>query len=238
LNDSRSGITTILLICRTGKSRQVYQEELDFPGVSLVCVQALIEFFRPGVYCPLNGILVDMPTYMCSSDEEKRLLTDLVGHYPALRLKCNESTGEIRTLPFGAAYPGNHPPAVFVQKYCVSFAQRRIRTGERSQLHLPALLNISPPVGPLSAVRTVTANVSCGGCFLISFDPMIIGERGLLVLQELKDNTPIPMEICWIRPWGDHHSLPGMGVRFIDLTALQKAELSHLGGRNFMSDGE
>ncbi|NTW99913.1 MAG: PilZ domain-containing protein [Geobacteraceae bacterium] len=236
MDDNLSGATTILLVCRDGKSRQVYQEELVIPGVSLVCVQTLTEFFCPGVYCPLNGILVDMPTYMCSSEEEKRLLTDLVGHFPALRLKCNESTGEIRTLPFGTAYPGNNPPADFVQKYCVSFAQRRIRAGERSQQHLPALLNLSPPVEILSGVRTVTANISCGGCFLISYEPWIIGNHGWVTFPDLKDTAPIPVEICWIRSWGEYRSLPGMGVRFIDLTESQKGELIRLGGRGYMSD--
>ena len=236
MNDNRSGEIHVLLVCRHGKSRQVYQAELDAPGVLLVCVQSLMDFFCRGVYCPLHGILVDMPTYMCSSEEEKRLLTDLVGHFPALRLKCNESTGEIRTLPFGTAYPENNPPAVFVQKYCISFPPRRIRSGERSYQHLHALLTISPPVGNLSAVRAVTANISCGGCFLISYEPWIVGDRGWLTLPELKDNAPISVEICWIRPWGEGRSLPGMGVRFIDCTELQKAELSREGGRNFMLD--
>jgi hypothetical protein len=236
LSDNLSGVAAVLLVCRAGKSRQVYQAELDVPGVSLVCVQVLSEFFSRGVYCPLNGIFVDMPTYMCSSEEEKRLLTDLVGHFPSLRLKCNESTGEIRTLPFGAAYPGNYAPAVFVQKYCESYPQRRIRTGERSHQHLSALLNISPPVDHISGVRTVTANISGGGCFLISYEPWIIGDRGWITLPELKDTSPIPVETCWVRPWGEHRSLPGMGVRFISLTESQKDELGRLGGRDYMPD--
>lgn len=238
MSDNRSGKTTVLLICREGKSRQGYQAELDLPGVSLVCVKALSEFFCRGVYCPLNGILVDMPTYMCSSEEERRVLTDIVGHFPALRLKCNEKTGEIRTLPFGAAYPGHNPPAVFVQKFCESFAPRRIRSSERSQLNLPALLSKSPLVGDLSSARSVTANISCGGCFLVSFEPWNAGDRGWLTLPGLKDSAPIPVEICWVLPWGEGRALPGMGVRFIDLTESQKAELTRLGGRDYMLENQ
>lgn len=236
MTDNLSEATTILLVCRDGKSSQVYQAELDIPGVSLVCVQRMSEFFYRGVYCPLSGILVDMPTYMCSSEEEKRLLTDLVEHFPALRLRCNESTGEIRTLPFGTAYPGKNPPAAFVQKYCVSFAQRRVRSVERSQQHLPALLNMHPPGETLSGVRTVTANISCRGCFLISYEPWVVGDRGWVTFPELKDAAPIPVEICWIRPWGEGRSLPGMGARFMDLTESQKAELDRLGGRDYMEN--
>ncbi|MDD2309451.1 MAG: PilZ domain-containing protein [Desulfuromonadaceae bacterium] len=236
MSEKLSGATTILLICREGKSRQVYQAELDRPGVSPVCVQALMEFFRRGVYCPLNGILVDMPTYMRSTEEEKRLLTELVGLFPALRLKCNESTGEIRTLPFGTAYPGNTSPAVFVQKYCTAFVARKIRTSERSRLHLPALLGWSLPLENLSVARSVTASISRGGCFLVSFAPWLVGDRGWLVLPDLNDTTPIPVEVCSIRLWGECNSLPGMGVKFIDLTGAQKDELGRLGGPSLMQD--
>lgn len=226
--------TTILLICNEGKNRQVYQAEIDTPGVSLVCVQSLNEFFSRDVYCPLNGILVDMPTYIRSSDEEKRLLTDLVGVFPALRLKCHDVSGEIRTLPFGTSYPGNTAPAVFVHNYCTPFVPRKIRTSERSQLNLSALLSASLPAGNFSETKTVTANISRRGCFLISFEPWSVGEQGWLILPDLEDNTPIPVEVCWIRSWGECRSLPGMGVRIIDLTESQKCELNKLGGQNLM----
>ena len=238
MTDNGSVATTILLICRKGKSRQVYQADLDLPGVALVCVQGLMEFFSRETYCPLNGILVDMPTYMRSSEEEKRLLSDLVGIFPALRLKYHELSGEIRTLPFGTAYPANTAPSVFVQKYCTPFVQRKIRTSERSLLNLPALLNMSLPVENVYGARSVTANISRGGCFLVRFEPWMVGEQGWLVLPELKDNAPIPVEVCTVRLWGEYGSLPGMGVRFIDLTSSQKVELSRLGGQCFMPDDE
>jgi hypothetical protein len=193
-------------------------------------------FFHSEVCCPINGILVDMPTYMRSSEEEKRLLTELVAVFPALRLKCNEQTGEIRTLPFGTAYPGNLPPADFVRTYCSSFVQRRVRTSERSLLNMPALLNRSLPQDNCSGVRSVTAQLSCSGCFLISFEPWNVGEQWWLNLPELGDNAPILVEIRSVRLWGESRSLPGMGVRFIKPTNTQKRELSRLGGQNFMLD--
>ncbi len=238
MSENLSMATTVLLICREGESRQVYQAELDSPEVRLVSVQALMDFFRRDVYCPLNGILVDMPTYMRSSEDEKRLMTELVGLFPALRLKCSESTGEIRTLPFGTVYHGNIAPAAFVQKYCTTFAHRKIRTSERHQMNLPALLSSSLPVGNISDTKTVTANISRGGCFIIGFDPWTVGDRGWLTLPELKDNTPIQVEVCSILPWGESRSLPGMGIRFIDLTLLQKTELTRLCGPGFMQDDE
>ena len=233
-----SMVTTVLLICREGESRQVYQEELDSSEVRLVGVQTLMEFFRREVYCPLHGILVDMPTYMRSSEDEKRLMTELVTLFPALRLKCNESTGEIRTLPFGTIYTGNIAPAAFVQKHCATVAPRNIRTSERHQMNLPALLSTSLPVVNTSDTKTVTANMSRGGCFIVGFEPWTVGDRGWLTLPELKDETPIQVEVCSVLPWGKPRALPGMGIRFIDLTLLQNIELKRLCGQSYMQDDE
>lgn len=231
-----SVVTTILLICREGESRKVYQAKLDSPGVLLVSVQTLMQFFRVEIYRPLNGILVDMPTYMRSSEEEKRLLTELVALFPALRLKCNESTGEIRTLPFGTACPGNVSPSVFVQDFCATFTKRKVRASERSQMNLPVLLSRHLPVENVLAARTVTANMSHGGCFLVTFEPWQVGERGWIIVFELKDDSPIPVEVCTVLPWGEARSLPGMGVNFIDLSELQKTELNRLCGKSFMQE--
>jgi len=238
LNDNCGGVTTILLICREGKSRQMYQAEIALPGVSLVCVQSLMEFFCRGVYRPLNGILVDMPTYMRSSEEEKRLMTDLVALFPALRLRCQEATGEIRTLPFGTVSPGNTPPSVFVQEYCASTAPRKIRTSERSQLNMPALLSKSLPVDNVSGARSVTVNISRRGCFLIWFEQWSVGDRCWLVLPGLEDPAPIPVEVCSVQSWGEQHVLPGVGVKFIQLTVVQKVELSRLGGASLLQEDD
>lgn len=233
MGESRSA-TTILLICRKGQSRHVYQDALQASGMVLVCVESFMAFFRQGVYCPLNGIFVDMPTYMRCSEDEKRQLTELVAFFPALRLKCHEPTGEIRTLPFGTKYPGNCAPADFAQKFCAPFHQRMIRSCERSPLNLAALMSASPLGANSASEKTVTANISCGGCFLICFEPWRIGDRGWLVLTDLNDTTAIHIEVCWLREWGESGALPGMGVRFIDLSESQRAELNRLSGRNLM----
>lgn len=238
VSEGQSRATTILLICREGESRLVYQEDLNFPGVLLVCVQMLMQFFRREVYCPLNGILVDMPTYMRCSEEEKHLLNELVAIFPALRIKCNESTREVRTLPFGSSYPGNTTPADFVQKHCSSVLPRKIRTCERSMKNLSVLLSATPPEGSSSGMRSVTANISPGGCFLICCEPWPVGDRGWLVIPELNDEAPVQVEVSWIRSWGEYLSLPGMGLRFIGLTTPQKTELSRLGGKSLMLEDQ
>lgn len=236
VNEENSGVTAILLICREGASREAYQTNFAAYGVLLVCVQSFMQFFRKEVYCPLSGIFVDMPTYMRSSEEEKQLLTEVVAIFPSLRLKCNENTGEIRTLPFGKVYQGDNTPLNFIQNNCKSFAPRKVRTSVRTNINLPALLNKSAALQGLTSQKSVTANISSGGCFLINFEPWDIHQNGTIVLNNLKESTPIKMEIRSIRQWGEYNTLPGMGIKFIDLTKLQQLELSRLGGQSFMQD--
>ncbi|HCE66523.1 MAG: hypothetical protein A2X82_05015 [Geobacteraceae bacterium GWC2_55_20] len=238
MGEDRNPMTNVLLICREGESRRLYQAELDSPDVSLICVQALMEFFDRHVYCPLSGILVDMPTYMRCCEEEKHLLTVLVGLFPALRLKCNETTGEIRTLPFGTTYSGKILPSDFVRKYCRAFVERKIRTCDRTHLNYPAMLNLLRPAENVPGTKSVTTSISCEGCFLVSFEPWNIGERGWLTIPDLADDSPIPVEVRSVRSWGEPGFLPGMGVRFIELNGSQKAALIRLGGRSFITDDE
>ncbi|MDD2365936.1 MAG: PilZ domain-containing protein [Desulfuromonadaceae bacterium] len=234
MTDSNSGTTTVLLICRQGASLEAYHKELAISGVKLVCVQSIFGFFQYTVYCRINGILVDMPTYMRCSEDEKALLNELVAVFPALRIKCNEQTGEIRTLPFVTNYPSNIAPALFVSAYCQPFTQRKVRASERSHRHLSGLLSITSPTESCCAVPTVTTYISCSGCFLVNFNPWNIGQRGWLALLDLEDPSPIEIEVCCVRMWGESGGLPGMGVRFIEFSGSHKFELSRMGGQNFM----
>ena len=54
------------------------------------------------------------------------------------------------------------------------------------------------------------------------------------MLPELQDNAPIPVEVCFVKMWGAGPAMPGMGVRFIELSKLQHSELVSLSGRGFM----
>ncbi|OGT96441.1 MAG: hypothetical protein A2X80_13270 [Geobacteraceae bacterium GWB2_52_12] len=236
MSESRRKNINILLICREGRSREEYQEQLSAPGVSLVCVQAPMSFYRHKVYRPLNGIMVDMPTYMRCSEEEKRLLTEMVGLFPALRLKCHEVSGEIRMLPFGKVYPVTATAADFIQSHCSSFEQRKVRTCERVQHNLSAILSTSLPVESRAGVRSVTANISRRGCFLVNFQPWLIGEFGWLVFPDLKDTTPIQIRVCTSIQWGESRSLPGIGVEFVELTDSQRDEITLLGGQDLMQE--
>lgn len=230
--------TTLLLICKEGISKNVYCSTINSAGVSVVCVNTLMDFFKKGIYQELCGIMVDMPTYIRSSDEDKRLLTDLVALFPALRLKCHEPTGEIRTLPFGTAHTGKMTFEVFITQFCKTFSSRKIRTCERSQMNLAVTLTAELPSEGLPGLKIVTSNISRGGCFLVSYSPLAIADQGWLVFKDMKDPTPVPFDVRSVRLWGEFRTLPGMGIRFLSLTHSQKTEIGRLGGQCLMLDDD
>jgi hypothetical protein len=229
---------TLLLICQDGASRNRYCSTINSTGVAILCVSTLMDFFKKETYRSLCGIMVDMPTYIRSSDEEKRLLTDLVALFPALRLKYHVPTGEIRSLPFGTAYPGNMPLPEFISQFCTTFSPRKVRTCERSQQHLPVTLSTGQSSEQIAGIRIVTANISQGGCFLVSYSPLVVADKGWLVFKELKDPTPVPVEVRSVRLWGEFRTLPGMGIKFLSLTRSQKIEIGRFGGHCLMLDDE
>ena len=234
MNSNPDEPTRILLICSEGLSRKTYLAELARSGTSTVCVPSLMVFFRIDTYTSISGIMVDMPTYIRSSDEEKRLLSEIVDLFPSLRLKCHEPSGEIRSIPFGKTFPGAPSLVDFINTHCTQFTSRFLRSSERSNNIIPMLLNTSHPTETTPGDRTVSTNFSADGCFLIRFEPMNVGAQAWLTIPEVLDLTPLHVEVCWVRNWGEGHSLPGIGVQFIHLTAAQKSALTGFGGRTLL----
>lgn len=215
----------ILMICREGESRNAFSAQMAQSCASILPVADLKEYLDHHSHVMLSGIMVDMPTYMRFSEDEKRLLGDLVEIFPAMRIKCNEQTGEIRTLPFSTRMPGVMTLAEFASSCRDQFAPRRIRLFERSSKQWNIL--ISKDQGELEGgTRTASLNISMGGCFVVSFDPWHPGDTGWLKIKELDGLAEVGFKVCWVRQWGEKSQLPGMGLEFVGLTDRQREILS------------
>ena len=57
--------------------------------------------------------------------------------------------------------------------------------------------------------------MSTGGCFVLSFEPLPVESLVQVEIRDLTD-SPIVLEarIVWIRNWNDSVKLPGMGLQF------------------------
>ena len=62
--------------------------------------------------------------------------------------------------------------------------------------------------------------LSTGGCFLITYEPLPINSRMELEIWDLTDDAmKVEGDVVWIRAWDDGPELPGMGVAF-DLSSV------------------
>ena len=62
--------------------------------------------------------------------------------------------------------------------------------------------------------------LSTGGCFLITYEPLPIDSQMELEIWDLTDKVmTVRGHVVWIRAWDDGPELPGMGVAF-DLSSV------------------
>ena len=74
--------------------------------------------------------------------------------------------------------------------------------------------------------RTITLNVSTGGCFVITDQTLESGSNIAFIFKELATRTPIIGEVRWVVTWGRKMTMPGMGIKFEDIEDLQHQELT------------
>ena len=73
--------------------------------------------------------------------------------------------------------------------------------------------------------RTVTVNVSKGGCFIYSVDNLASDVEMMIVFKELEDQKPILGEVRWKAKWGEAMQIPGIGIKFEDINEGQLTEI-------------
>jgi Tfp pilus assembly protein PilZ len=175
-----------------------------------------------------NGILLDVPTLVRATSAEKASLYDLLQVFPTLRVKWDPRSETVRAL-FYDRVPG--PEAglgSFVRQVCAHFSARIIRLRDRISVHLNVMVSEIPSFSHEGVMRTVSLNLSHGGCFLITSDPWPQGTRLWLRMLELADQAPIAVEVRWRKPWGVSPGIAGAGVRFLELTDGQRDEVVEL----------
>ena len=79
------------------------------------------------------------------------------------------------------------------------------------------------------AIKTITINVSSGGCFIFAAQNWEVRDKVILLFKELTDQTPVIGDIRWTQVWGDAMQIPGIGVRFEKIKENQLSEICRIG---------
>lgn len=217
----------VLLVSRSASRTQVYREALDQQGVSCLAISAIKEVLTLTAGTQFNGILLDMPVLVKASPDDKAAIEDVLKALPSAYLNIAPATDSIKLMTVN----GLQGMATSLEGFaalCKDFTARLVLPKNRFSLHLHALLRSADAVIPEE--RTVTLNVSYGGCFLFSATPDYeVNQQVTITFIGLNDDTPVSATICWLQRWGDEgHQAPGVGVRFDRITDGQLAKINSL----------
>jgi len=214
----------VALVCQEGEAQRAYITAAQSLEVQVDPVSSFTELRKLLCENSYNGVMVDLRTKVKASLNDKELLKDVLEQFPMAQLKFEEATGAVRSLNVGQARD-SETVAAFIDKECRPFAPRQIRASIRRDIHFNALILKNGITSEAGGIQTVTMNVSQGGCFLYSTEHWEIGGKVSIILKGLDDQRPITGEVRWQIPWGKAMQVPGIGVKFEDISTGQIAEL-------------
>jgi len=215
----------VILVCQEeGEAKQAYINAVKPFGVKVDTVPSFSELHKMLCENYYNGVMVDFRTKMKASNKEKELVHDVFEQFPVAQLNFEEKTGSIRSFHYSRESKGETLES-FIKEECRSFIARPIRSSIRKIIHFNVILSNTGDFTKEGIDRTVTMNVSKGGCFIYSVDDLQTDANVMMVFKELEDQKPILGEVRWKALWGEAMQIPGIGVKFENLSEGQLAQI-------------
>lgn len=215
----------LILICKEGEARQAYLAEAKKIGIEVDVVSSYGELFKNMIGNPYQGIMVDMITSMKSPKEDKGTAQDAIEAFPIVQLRWDGESKTINTISLGKGFASGSL-ADFVAKECANFTARAIRLNPRKPINFNVIMSKEEAMNKTAIERTVTVNVSKGGCFFYTVQDWSDTKEVHFIIKELHDRTPISGEIRWAVQWGKTMMLPGIGISFLSISPKQLEELA------------
>jgi hypothetical protein len=210
----------ILLIARDAKERNVYESAFRALDVKVTAVPSLKGLSEEVKALFLNGVAMDMSTKIMALKKDREFIYTTLRKFPVAHLTLGKETGKIRLF-----YPGQPPGATlkdFIDRECRTFTPRRLAHHIRKELHFNVLLSRHPEMKDCE--KTVTVDVSEGGCFIFSAQEWMRGDKVWLDMLELSHHDPIGARVKRCVRWGEAMQVPGIGLQFEGMKSSQRRE--------------
>lgn len=217
-----SNIIKLLLYVHNPDIGKKYLETLSLVNVECVVVHSFETFYSQPSDHFYSGFLLDIISGIRASQFDRETISDLLDVYPSLRLRWDAESKDIRTLMTGAGVGQKISIDKFVTTYCKTFRPRALRMQYRKEICCNVLYSTHSEMLEVATQRTVTFDISVGGCFLFSTHCVARGSQFFLHFLELVDKTPIKVEVQWCQEWGKSMNVPGFGVRFLEIQPGQR----------------
>jgi hypothetical protein len=221
----------VLVVADNPEIREEYVKAVDLLGIEQENAASLSELYTLLPKIAFNGLLLDVGTLVRASVAEKAYIHEIIQIFPSVRIRWDAQGKNVRVLLYGQSGEGIATLDSFIREQCIPFGARKLRVSDRVDAHFNVLISRRPDFSTPSTLKTVTINVSKGGCYIFAAEPWEPHCQVWLQFRELSDPTPVAAEVCWRKMWGMSMGMPGVGVRFTEITDGQVAELIELAGR-------
>lgn len=218
----------LLLLSANPEAVSACRNTFDHLAVRCECAGSVEDMHRLLTSTPFSGLVLDVLTTARASQKDRMFIQEVSEVYPALLLRWNSAAKRVRGMVFGEILDKQDPLGDFVTRFCRAERGHTYREDKRHAIHLNLLLSCDQGFSPDQVERTVTLDLSPGGCFIVSSRNWQGFDIAWIRLRELSDPTPIQVQICRYLPWGEQCRIPGIGVKFLDLQPSQCQEISRL----------
>ncbi|MBF0610331.1 MAG: PilZ domain-containing protein [Magnetococcales bacterium] len=210
----------LILVSNRSDATEAYRSNIHDDDVIMDVVDSFYALYQKLARESYQGVLIDMPTKIKAPHEEKDLVNEVLERFPVIQLGWDANSGNIRSFYYGQC-KGAGRIQDFITNECRRFVPARARFEKRLPITFNVqLLSIGERLQPVNE-RTVTINVSRGGCYIYYLDEWNVGEKVAMRLKELADSPPITGVVRWGIHWGVSMKIPGFGISFEEITEAQ-----------------
>ncbi len=214
----------VLLFVQEGQARLKYLEALTACGAQVFVASSFFDLSAEICNHTYHGLFLDIPTKMQAIKDNKAYVYRLVERFPVSYLQIDRESGEIHCFHFNQK--DGRTLLDFINGQCRTFLPQKIRLDTRENIHLPVL--VYKRYDSKRPERSITKDLSPGGCFIFSSRQWKTGHDLWIRFMDITDPRPIHARIQVVVKWGKPWQIPGIGVQFKDLSAMQADELAKL----------
>jgi hypothetical protein len=218
-------MTKVLIIAGDPATANHYRMAVEELGAECEIASNITEMKQKMRKMPFNGMILDVLTAVRSSLKDKINIQNIAEVYPILRVRWDATAGELRGLVIGNLINKENPLKDFLDKFCHSRSARIFRMNKRYPVHFNVLASKDKNCAGNQTEKTVTLDISKGGCFLISTQCWQGVDYAWLRFLEISDPTPIQVVIRRHCNWGRTMHIPGIGCEFSLIKSKQLEEI-------------
>jgi Tfp pilus assembly protein PilZ len=207
--------------------RKRYLKSLKKYPAQFDTVSSLGELYNVLTKTAYNGIMLDVPTKIMATADERIIVQEAMSTYPVCICNLDAESDEIKIM-LNSDQHAKDKLEYFVKEQCATFPARKIRKSSRFDHPFKALLINDAGQSEKTGEKTITVNVSNNGVFLYGVQDKKNGDVVTFIIKDLDDKAPISGVVRWCTQWESSSRIPGYGIEFSQIKPGQVQQIGNL----------